>query len=303
MKKTLILIIISGFFLLRNIACASEADIGTTVGQFLKIGAGARATSMGEAYTALADDAYCLYWNPAGLSRADRREISFTYLSYLQGIKYSYLGFIHPTKWGYWGESLTCLFNDNLDGFDSQANETGKFSARDIALSLSSGQQIKGGKVAIGETLRLIKMRIEAEEAQGLSLDLGAHYRANVQGLNFGAAVRNIPLAKLRFVQKKESLPLTLQVGAAYQLSSPDIKVALDITVPQDNKAYLNFGTEYWLQDTLAARLGWRGESRNKGSKFTVGFGYKFGLFSVDYANEGFGDLGQAHHISFQYRF
>ena len=41
---------------------------GITTAQFLKIGVGARASAMGEAFTAVANDASALYWNPAGLA-------------------------------------------------------------------------------------------------------------------------------------------------------------------------------------------------------------------------------------------
>src|SRR5207248_6632854 len=38
---------------------------GTSSGSFLKIGVGARATALGEAFVAVAHDAGALYWNPA----------------------------------------------------------------------------------------------------------------------------------------------------------------------------------------------------------------------------------------------
>ena len=42
---------------------------GTTTANFLEIGIGSRATSMGDAYVAVANDV-SIYWNPAGLSNA-----------------------------------------------------------------------------------------------------------------------------------------------------------------------------------------------------------------------------------------
>lgn len=46
-------------------------------GEFLKIGAGARAIGMGGAFIAVADDASTAYWNPAGLAYVGSREILF----------------------------------------------------------------------------------------------------------------------------------------------------------------------------------------------------------------------------------
>ena len=41
---------------------------GTTAANFLEIGVGSRATSMGDAYVAVANDVSSIYWNPAGLA-------------------------------------------------------------------------------------------------------------------------------------------------------------------------------------------------------------------------------------------
>ena len=48
---------------------------GTTAGQFLKLGVGSRAMALGGAFTAIANDASALYWNPSGLSRIKGSQI------------------------------------------------------------------------------------------------------------------------------------------------------------------------------------------------------------------------------------
>ncbi len=45
-----------------------EQRIATSMLTFLKIGVGARAVAMGEAFTPIADDATAMFWNPAGLA-------------------------------------------------------------------------------------------------------------------------------------------------------------------------------------------------------------------------------------------
>lgn len=42
----------------------------TNAASFLKIGAGAKAISLGGAFVAVADDASAGYWNPAGLCKS-----------------------------------------------------------------------------------------------------------------------------------------------------------------------------------------------------------------------------------------
>src|SRR5689334_3253054 len=54
------------------------ATAGATryAGEFLRIGAGARALGMGSAFVGLADDGTAAYWNPAGLATLPDRQIN-----------------------------------------------------------------------------------------------------------------------------------------------------------------------------------------------------------------------------------
>ena len=55
-------------------------------------GVGARALGMGEAFTAIADDASAVYYNPAGLAQMDHNELSWTGGSEYKGIPYTNFG-------------------------------------------------------------------------------------------------------------------------------------------------------------------------------------------------------------------
>ncbi len=82
-----------------NVSVAS--DNGTAVADFLNIGVGARAASMGGAYTAVVDGPTAAYWNPSGLTLMDRPEIVLSHFSWYQDINYEYLAAGYPV-------SLTC---------------------------------------------------------------------------------------------------------------------------------------------------------------------------------------------------
>ena len=61
---------------------AHAVSNGTQAGSFLLISNGARATSMGEAFTGLADDVTATYWNPAGLTQMPSIETSLSYAAW-----------------------------------------------------------------------------------------------------------------------------------------------------------------------------------------------------------------------------
>ena len=71
LRKTLYVLAIGAMFTAGLAAPASAVEIfpkvGTYGAQFLKIGPTARATGMGSAYTAVADNVESVYWNPAGI--------------------------------------------------------------------------------------------------------------------------------------------------------------------------------------------------------------------------------------------
>ena len=64
---------------------------GSTSAAFLKIGVGARAIGMAGAFTAVADDPYAIYWNPAGLSLLSGSQASFTHNDYFQDLKQDFM--------------------------------------------------------------------------------------------------------------------------------------------------------------------------------------------------------------------
>ena len=75
--------------------------VGTTSFQFLKVIPEARATGMGEAYTAITNGADAVFWNPAALTKLNSFDVSISYLDWLLDIKH------HSVSLGYnlgaWG--------------------------------------------------------------------------------------------------------------------------------------------------------------------------------------------------------
>ncbi|MEQ1920553.1 MAG: hypothetical protein ABL955_15300, partial [Elusimicrobiota bacterium] len=66
--RTLTTALLSSALLLAALpAAAMSSAAGTSGAQFLKLGSGARAGAMADAFAAIADDANAAYYNPAGL--------------------------------------------------------------------------------------------------------------------------------------------------------------------------------------------------------------------------------------------
>ena len=78
MKKNIPLILYTILILLMVTADISAAEsIGTSGADFLEIGVGSRALSMGEAFTAETNDINSIYFNPAGIATLKYPILSF----------------------------------------------------------------------------------------------------------------------------------------------------------------------------------------------------------------------------------
>src|SRR5690349_17928904 len=99
-KASIILIKILGleFILAMNFFFARVEASETANAQFLKLGAGARAAGMADAFTSVADDVTAAYWNPAGLAQLTTPEISVMQNNQLVESQYQYVGGAMPFK-------------------------------------------------------------------------------------------------------------------------------------------------------------------------------------------------------------
>tara|TARA_R110002072_G_scaffold57573_6_gene147938 strand:+ start:741 stop:1817 length:1077 start_codon:yes stop_codon:yes gene_type:complete len=170
--------------------------------EFLKIGVGARALGMSNAFVANADDVTAGYWNPAGLANMnDDFQFSFMHSEYFAGIaSYDYAAFATRIdsastigfsfiRFGVDDIPNTTLLidaNGNLD-----FNRVTTFSAADYAgiISYSRLSKIKG--LSYGGNIKIIRRIIgDFSQAWGFGFDLGTQYRKNKW--TFAAVARDV---------------------------------------------------------------------------------------------------------------
>ena len=63
----------------------------------LSSGYGARALSLGYAFTSVADDPTAVFWNPAGLEYVYQQSFSLFHSTLFEGTLYDFVGFAYPT--------------------------------------------------------------------------------------------------------------------------------------------------------------------------------------------------------------
>ncbi len=288
------------------------SGIGTTGAQFLKIGTGARPVAMGGSFVAVANDANAIYWNPAGLSEIKVRQIATTYQSWFEGINYTYLSYIQPLRdtsidYGTIGISIAYLNTGNIPKTDIDADdniiEQGDcFGAFDTYLILSYGGRIRN--LLLGSNVKFIKQKIEEETASTYALDGGILYIPS-DNLRFGLAIQNIG-GTIKFVDESDPLPVNIKAGITYRFDSNSL-LSLDTNFPLEcNQPNFHLGVEHPLSNLFVFRGGYKTDTisdLDALSGLSLGLGFKWNRYHIDYAWVPYGNLGQTHYISFLLKF
>ena len=166
---------------------------GTTSAQFLKIGADARGSSMGNAFTAMAGGISSMYWNPAGMTSIRKMEAVFLSSDWIAGITYNYAAFgLNLGQSGIIGLSMTSLSTpEDLVRTVEKPNGTGEyFDANDLAINLSYARRLTN-KFSLGGNIKYIRQSIWHANANSVAADLGALFITPFNNIRLGASLSN----------------------------------------------------------------------------------------------------------------
>lgn len=279
---------------------------GTTSADFLELGVGARAVSMGEAYTAAADGADALYWNPAALSRVKGRAATFMHAAYIASTYYDYAVYAQRFGEQSFAVGLKYFSAGEMTETDALGAEVDRFSPQDSELSF--GYAFPLYNFSLGFALKFIRSTV-LDTANTTAVDIGVLSPALYQDrLRFGAALSNIG-GRLKYEAKLEKLPAGLRLGAAYEIKD-SWNLNLDAGFPGNSAPYMAIGTEYILlmpgSWKVAGRCGFNSQTVGDIKGFTsvsFGFGVRYGEYDFDYGLSPMGEIGSAHRVSVSAKF
>lgn len=310
-------------------AHAGNSKVGTTAYSFLKIGAGAKALSMGSAFVGLADDESALYYNPAGIIGFKQKAVSGSYMNYIAGIQSGNLMAILPRgtdvdssamsdeddpafqdSRSALGFSATYLNYGTFQDADATGKIIGEFGGSDIAFGLTYARRVTQ-QLALGGTAKFIYQKIDQYSSDGVALDAGLLLRLRDKRTNIGLSASNLgfQLSGLS-TEHKDPLPMLLRVGISHRMRELPFTVSGEGVYPSDNDIYVSIGLEISPNMPFALRFGWSSFGKNYktgGSKdnmagFSAGLGFKLSKIAIDYAFLPYADLGSLNRFCFAYR-
>lgn len=186
------------------------------------VGGGARALGMGGAHVALVDDVTAGFWNPAGLSGIEQRQLSYMHSERFGGmVSYDYGAFAMPLRNREDAIAVT-FFRQAVDGIKNTLNAWDRerdrpkanpsdyiteFSTADMALLLSYASRYNE-HFTWGTSAKILYSRLGPfANGFGYSLDFGAQYRNGA--FSAGINLHNITtLMKIWSVNESELEPL-----------------------------------------------------------------------------------------------
>lgn len=277
-------------------------------------GVGARVVGLGNAYTAVADDVYAVYYNPAGLATLDRPQLGTTYSRLFSGLsdnsnlQNSFLAYEHPIRAGRQGTYGLAWNYFTLDTLYEESSLYASYGRQMFASSVPSGLfgglSVKYlsrsmGRVAVadnalgptGAATFVADPVLKKGSASTLDVDLGALYRVQPR-FTLGLMIQHLIEPNISFASNDtDRLGRNVKLGAAYRTPFSVLTGDMHLHKAPDGSTDKTFimAAEKWLPTLLHGSFGVRG-SLGFGSRdyrvLTTGLSYKIHKMQLDY---GFG--------------
>jgi hypothetical protein len=309
-----------------------EQRIATSMLTFLKIGVGARAVGLGEAFTSIADDATAMYWNPAGLALLREKRLHFTHTNWPAEIDYENAILTIPLPaWDMGMGVHVASVRTNLDyTTEEEPLPHGRtFSYSDFLLGVGVAREFTD-RFSFGFNIKYIREDLGSEVGGSIIhswvADVGTmfhlpyrNFRMNMTWSNMGLPGGD-PDPQGSFISYP---PGEDPVEFGYRGFSPASIFAFGASIeplqgryhrllatvqfdhPADTAERLKMGGELWLGNVLALRSGWN--PRADEMKFSAGFGIRGGFgntfLNIDYAYTDGNALGRVDRFSVEMEF
>ncbi|MDD3095874.1 MAG: PorV/PorQ family protein [Candidatus Neomarinimicrobiota bacterium] len=317
----------------------AQDKVGTTAANFLNIPIGGKAISMGGAYTAIADDATALFWNPGAVARSGRSDVYTSVTNYFVDARHTWFGAqyflssadvigvsLNSLNYGDW-EKVTTV--ENPEG-------TGEYwQASDLAMALTYARSMTD-RFSIGGSVKYIRQQIYNESASTVAIDLGLLFITQFNGLQIGASIRNFGgsmemrgrdlLTQVDLDPESQgnnenivsylktdkwAIPLTYVIGVAMPVIDRDLTslvLAADVMRPTNDAQILNLGADLKIANMVSVRAGYQSLFKSESENgLTLGLGLNVDISGYqivfDYGFQYFGKLGMLNTTSFTLTF
>jgi hypothetical protein len=283
------------------IICIHSLQAGESGFRFLRVGVPAKGAGLGDSYISQFGDVNTVVYNPAGVAQLDHKQLAAGYMNHIMDIGSGYGVYAQPFKdRGVFGISVVYFNYGKFDGYDANGYNAKQFSAGDYAVSLFHAHRIKENFYQ-GAALKFVRSSIGEYSAGAIALDLGVIYLLPDDGIQLGASILNAGIVTDAFLNRKEKLPLSFQIGASrkWKLTTFSLNFS-DLNVPGNRLERFALSSETALWEKIFFRAGYNNQRRSEldqsgtgfmkhASGFSAGIGVKFKEYVIDYSFSSWG--------------
>lgn len=291
----------------------SFAGGGETTYNFLRNDVSARAAALGGSFIAVENDVNSLFYNPAGLSTLERRQLSFGFFKHLLDINSGYISYSQRYRdVGWIGAGINLINYGEFTRTDNQGNRLGTFGATEFALTFGYSN-LAYQKIHYGASANFIYSSIADDQSVALAFDAGVYYQIEPDRVAVGASILHVGRQLSKYGETREDLPVDLKAGLA--LRPEHLPLLLNFSFNRLNEEETDFasrfrafsiGGEFTLSDVVRARFGYDNEKRRDlkiGTSaglagFSLGAGFSIDRSIFDYAFNSLGKIGTLHRIT-----
>ncbi len=289
---------------------------GTGGAAQLLIPVGSRGIALSGSNIATTSDIEAIYWNPAGLARAEYgTNVTFSHMNYIADIGVEY-GAISSNIEGLGALAFdikSISIGDILVTTAQDPDGTGKtFNPSFITAGLTFSKGLTD-RISVGTTVNLVTETLGDVSAAGVAFNIGLMYDrlGDIDGLSFGIAMKNIGPSmryggsgldyaatatgfnrgptQFKVESAAFELPSTFELGFGYKAYADNINnVSVSGSFQNNNFSGDEYrvGAEYSYQKMFFVRAGYDSSPKSQSEDFIYGFSAGAG---INYAVQGLG--------------
>ncbi len=222
-----------------------------------------KSISLGNAFGSLCDNSNSVFLNPAGLSFLSNPQVYAGYSNAygLSELSQTSLSIAYPKK--FWGIGLGVSVFGKSDFYQEKIGIiSGAFKLKD--------------KFSVGLSFKYLILSSSSAypELKAASFDAGFRYKF-IEKVELGGVVKNLNQPKLG----EDKIPLNYNLGLAYN-PFKEIGLFLGYYDDVEFKSQIRLGQETYVSKNLALRFGFQSQL----SRYSMGFGFNWENFKLDYA-------------------
>ena len=206
----------------------ATAQESQTEYNFLRLPVSAHAAALGgDNITIIEDDPTLMFSNPALLSSVSDKTLNLNFMTYMAGSVTGSASFNRvvndKASWGVTGQYINY---GKMKETDADNNQTGEFSAQEIALSGVFSYTLAKNLVG-GITARFVTSYIGSYNSMAASIDLGLNWYDPETEWSVSAVAKNLGGQIKAYDEEFGKMPLDMQVGVSKRFSNMPFRLSL----------------------------------------------------------------------------